>query len=466
MRHVVVVGGGVAGLVTAHDLARAGVPVTVLETADRLGGQVEAIALAGRRLDVGAESFATRGGVVDALLRDLGLADDVVAPAAAPAWVHDAASGRSWPLPAAGVLGIPVRARDAARALGPWGVLRAGADRFLPPVRPAADATVGDVVAARMGARVRDRLVDPVVRGVYSTPASSLALATASPALARELTTARTLAGAAARVRAASPSGSQVAGVRGGMATLVEYLHDAILAAGGTVRTGVRVTGIRADGVDVLVSAGSRGGDGDGAGAAEHLTTERLTTEHLAADHVVVAATGPASRPTLTRRITVVAAAVRGSGLDATPRGTGVLVASGGGGTGGGGATRARALTHSSAKWSWLAARDDVHLVRLSYDAPDADADAIASATPTRDQVERDVRALTGVGDAVVLETLTRTWTRVIAVDPLTPTSPTTVPTTLVGEASGRTGLAAIVAHARASAAALVDRPLTEGAPA
>lgn len=70
---VSVVGGGVAGLVLAHDLARAGIPVTVLEASGRLGGQIERVELAGRRLDVGAESFATRGGAVAQLAADLGL---------------------------------------------------------------------------------------------------------------------------------------------------------------------------------------------------------------------------------------------------------------------------------------------------------------------------------------------------------------------------------------------------------
>ncbi|KUF08070.1 FAD-dependent oxidoreductase, partial [Leucobacter sp. G161] len=59
--HVAVVGGGVAGLVAARELALAGARVTVLEAAPELGGRVRAVELAGAPFDMGAEAFATRG---------------------------------------------------------------------------------------------------------------------------------------------------------------------------------------------------------------------------------------------------------------------------------------------------------------------------------------------------------------------------------------------------------------------
>ena len=67
---VVVVGGGVAGLVAALQCAKVGMQVTVLEASDRLGGVVRETEVAGLRLDAGAESFATRGGHVRALIDD------------------------------------------------------------------------------------------------------------------------------------------------------------------------------------------------------------------------------------------------------------------------------------------------------------------------------------------------------------------------------------------------------------
>uniref|UniRef100_UPI0020285150 FAD-dependent oxidoreductase n=1 Tax=Actinotalea sp. C106 TaxID=2908644 RepID=UPI0020285150 len=84
---VVVVGGGVAGLVTARDLAIAGREVVLLEARDRPGGCIGVHEVDGLRLDAGAESYATRSPAVPRLIEELGLAEDVVLPAGGAAWV-------------------------------------------------------------------------------------------------------------------------------------------------------------------------------------------------------------------------------------------------------------------------------------------------------------------------------------------------------------------------------------------
>ena len=85
--HVVVIGGGIGGLVAALECAKVGIRVTVLEASDRLGGLVRSADVAGMTLDVGAESFATRGGHVRTLVEEVGLGDDIVPPDAAGAWL-------------------------------------------------------------------------------------------------------------------------------------------------------------------------------------------------------------------------------------------------------------------------------------------------------------------------------------------------------------------------------------------
>ncbi len=243
---VVVVGAGIAGLVLARDLAARGARVTVLEAAPAPGGCVAAHEVAGLTLDAGAESFATRGGVVRALVDELGLSPAVVTPARSGAWVH--LPDRTVPLPAAGLLGIPGdrRAPEVRRAVGRLGVARATLDRYLPARvgLPSGPTTVAALVRARMGRRVLDRLVGPVVAGVYSTPPDLADLDTVLPGVRALLRETGSLAAAVTGQRAAAPAGSAVAGLVGGMNRLVSALTADLASRGVDLRTGTAVVAL------------------------------------------------------------------------------------------------------------------------------------------------------------------------------------------------------------------------------
>ena len=182
-----VVGGGIAGLLAARRLAGDGHAVTLLERGDVLGGRVSSVEVAGVTLDAGAESFATRGDAVQRLCEELGLGDLVCEPTTSPAWVIS--PDRAYPLPATGWLGIPLRpfAADVRRVLGWWGAMRACADLVLPTRGIGDDATVGSLASARLGARAADRLLAPVMSGVYSRPLDDLRLDAIAPGLAADV---------------------------------------------------------------------------------------------------------------------------------------------------------------------------------------------------------------------------------------------------------------------------------------
>src|SRR5215210_3240831 len=157
---VAVLGGGVTGLATAYYLRQAGVDVTVVE-AGELGGKIQTRELAGVPVEAGPDTFLARVPWAVDLCRELGLGDDLVAPATGKAflWSRD----RLLPLPARQVLGVPTALEPLLRSgvVSRAGVARAALDLVLPATRPTGpDPSVAEVVGRRMGREVLDRLVE------------------------------------------------------------------------------------------------------------------------------------------------------------------------------------------------------------------------------------------------------------------------------------------------------------------
>lgn len=382
-RSAVVVGGGISGLIAARDLARGGLAVTLLEAGAAVGGCVGTHSVAGLTLDSGAESFATRSPAVPKLIGELGLSDAVVSPNRDGAWLQLAGedlAAAAQRMPQSGLLGIPAdpRAPEIVRAVGRAGAARAALDKILPvgALARRESVSLGEVVRARMGDAVLRRLVAPVVGGVYSSDPDVLDVDSVAPGLRAALAKHGSLAAAVGSLRASAPAGSAVAGLAGGMGRLSRALEEDLAARGVKVDTGVAVDSVARDGAGWTVSAAGR---------------------TLSADALVVATDGPAAVDLLAGTVPELAAARPGPGpgvalvtlvidqpdLDAHPRGTGVLVAEDVEGV------DAKALTHATAKWQWLAdsTGPGTHVLRLSYGRALSAADA-ASARPS--PVERD----------------------------------------------------------------------------
>lgn len=367
----VVVGGGISGLLAARELARAGVRTTVIEASGAWGGCVGSHIVAGLTLDSGAESFATRSTAVAQLAEDLGLGAQIVPPNPGGAWVQLPEGPRE--LPKTGVLGIPANPWDpeVRRSLGLVGALRAWFDALLPASvgTAAGSASVAALVRARMGRRVLDRLVSPVVGGVHSADPELLDVDMVAPGLRAGVRSHGSLAAAVAaqrRAAAGSPpgqgkaglqkAGSAVAGLRGGMHTLVAALLSELRRLDVTLLAGTRADAVQRLPGGWRVSAGGVRFD------AERLViaVEGPTAVALLADTLPALA---ALRPDAGPDVRLVTLVLDRPALDAAPRGTGVLVAPQSPGI------RAKALTHATAKWAWLAERLPAgrHVVRLSY---------------------------------------------------------------------------------------------------
>ncbi|MFJ5516637.1 protoporphyrinogen oxidase [Streptomyces griseoluteus] len=397
--HVVVIGAGVAGLAAAHRALARGVRVTVLEATDRVGGKLLPGEIAGLRVDLGAESMLARRPEAVGLAREVGLGDRLLPPSTATAsiWTRDALR----PMPKGHVMGVPGTAAALSGLLSAEGLARIERDAELPPTEVGDDVAVGEYVAARMGREVVDRLVEPLLGGVYAGDAYRLSLRSAVPQLHQAARTHRTLTAAVRSLQAkaaeAGQTGPVFLGLQGGVGTLPLAVADSVRARGGEILTRTPVSELRRDGTGWRVTAGDR---------------------TLHADAVVVAVPAPAASALLRAEVPAAAAelaAVEYASMAlitlayrrtevALPEGSGFLVPPVDGRT-------IKAATFASQKWGWVGAEDpDLLVVRTSVgrhheteilERDDAELVRVA---------RRDLRAATGLDAEPVATRVTR-WT-------------------------------------------------------
>lgn len=256
----IVVGGGIAGLTAAWELARAGWDVTLLEAADRLGGKIRTEAFAGVDLDLGPDAFLARRPEASDLCAELGLAGELVAPAttAASIWTR----GRLRRLPHGLVLGVPTDATSLARSgvLSPLGTVRAVIEPLLPgrALAPGEDVAVGAYAGRRLGREAASRLVDPLLGGINAGDTDRLSIDAVAPQLAAAARSSPSLVRGVRSVVAragASPSDPLFLTLPGGLARLVATLVAGLVDLGADVRTGAPVHDLEALGADAVVLA-------------------------------------------------------------------------------------------------------------------------------------------------------------------------------------------------------------------
>ncbi|WP_151523523.1 protoporphyrinogen oxidase [Serinicoccus kebangsaanensis] len=243
MTSTLVLGGGISGLAAAQALVDADGEgrVTVLEGSDRVGGKLRAGSLAGREVDVGAEAMLARRPEGVDLLRRAGLGADLAHPTPARAQVWS--RGVLQPLPPRTLMGVPADPRGLAGLLTDGEVARALAE----PADPleADDVSVGDLVAARLGTALTDRLVEPLLGGVYAGHARLLSARAAVPGLLRAAQRGERLQDAVARLLPLAPGDGPAApvfaGVRGGLHRLPTTLAQALCDREVQIRTGTTV---------------------------------------------------------------------------------------------------------------------------------------------------------------------------------------------------------------------------------
>jgi oxygen-dependent protoporphyrinogen oxidase len=387
---VVVIGAGISGLAAAWRLSRTpgAAEVIVLEGSAQVGGKLRVGEVGGLTVDVGAESVLARRPEAVALIGEVGLGSDLVHPVATTASVL--ARGALHALPTGTVMGVP---GSRAALPGLLGLLTGPeVDRVAAEPSIAAPALLDDVdvaswVAGRMGRAVVDRLVEPLLGGVYAGPAGGLSLQATVPALWQRAHQGGPLLDGEAPTReparepgtepgiepgtepgiepgtepgiepGTEPAGGPVfAGVRGGVGRLPVTLAERLIADGVQVRTGTTVRGLRRTATGWRLETGPASAPEFLEADAVILAVPPAPAARLLATEVPAAATQLAGIETAS--VAVVAAAIPADQL-AGLTGSGLLIPPVEG-------TAIKAATFSSAKWGWISRAGDPLVVRLS----------------------------------------------------------------------------------------------------
>ncbi len=353
-RSVAVVGGGIAGLAAGFFLRTTKEPapqVTIIESSPQIGGKLRLGEVAGVGVDLGAEALLVRRPEAIELLDAVGLSDEIVHPQPTIAQIFS--RGDLHPIPVGQVMGVPadLGALAASGLLSRRGLARVALDFAQPRARLRADAPVGRFLGARLGREVVDRLVEPLLGGVYAGRAANLSLSATMPDLAAALRRHRSVVRAAQSVRANSAAiagGPVFAGLPGGVGRLPAAVAEASACE---IRTGTPVRELRRRPAGWQLVIGS---------ARE--------PEILEADAVILALPArPASRlladavPAAARELAAIDYASVAIVTLAYPRASGYA----------GGAAHisgilvppverrmVKGVTFSSAKWQWVAAAD------------------------------------------------------------------------------------------------------------
>jgi protoporphyrinogen/coproporphyrinogen III oxidase len=170
MPKILIVGGGISGLSAAYYLNKSGVRPTLVEKAPQLGGVIRTSVQQGCVLEAGPDSFmAAKPWAMD-LIREVGLADQVIGSNDHLRVTYILKKGKLVPLPDGLMMMVPTKIMPlVGTRLLSWGTkIRMGLELLRrPPKAPLADRSVYDFLLDHYGQESIDYLAEPLLAGVY-----------------------------------------------------------------------------------------------------------------------------------------------------------------------------------------------------------------------------------------------------------------------------------------------------------
>jgi oxygen-dependent protoporphyrinogen oxidase len=227
---VIIAGGGISGLSAAYDLHRAGIPNTIFERQPRAGGVIQTRVEEGCTLECGPDSFIAQKPEALALIRELGLAEDVIGSNDRERRTYIWKRGRLVQLPEGVMMIVPSRVMPIVKSplLG-WGTkIRMGLEYFRRPGAPTdgRDRSVAEFVTDHFGQETLDYLAEPLLSGVYGGDPTRLSIASVLPRFVQmEAKYGSLVRGVLeSRKNATGPGGPLFHTLRHGLGTLVQAL--------------------------------------------------------------------------------------------------------------------------------------------------------------------------------------------------------------------------------------------------
>ncbi|MYT25641.1 protoporphyrinogen oxidase, partial [Streptomyces sp. SID7760] len=325
----------------------------------------------------------------------------------ATATAHLWTRGALRPMPRGHVMGVPgdLAPLAASGVLSAEGLARIEAERELAPTEIGEDVAVGEYVAARLGHEVVDRLVEPLLGGVYAGNAYRISMRAAVPQLfeaARRHASlgegVRELQDRAAAQQAGQAARPVFSGIDGGIGRLPLAVAEACRAAGARISTGTPVRGLlrTAGGWKVVTDAAAIDADvvvlalpaGPAARLLEALAPA-AATELRSVEYASMALV------TMAFRRSELPAAITDGGA------SGFLVPPVDGRT-------VKASTFSSNKWAWAGADPELFLLRTSVGRYGDEGDLGREDSELVDVSLRDLGEAVGLAARPLASTVTR----------------------------------------------------------
>jgi oxygen-dependent protoporphyrinogen oxidase len=264
-RRIAIIGGGIAGLSAAWSLEkarRAGQPLEyrLFEAAGQLGGVVASETVDGCVVEGGPDSFLTEKPAAAALCRELGIGEQLLGSNDRERRTYILVGKRLIPLPDGLMFMVPTKLIPTALTpLFSWSTkLRMAREYLFPPAPAQQDESVAQMTRRHFGQETVDRLVSPLLSGVYGGDATQLSVRAVLPrmvemeqkhgSLCRAMLATRKLV-AEARAQSKTKPGpppSLFTTLRNGMSQMVEAL--AAQLAPGSIHLSTPVESIRYNG--------------------------------------------------------------------------------------------------------------------------------------------------------------------------------------------------------------------------